>query len=180
MAGCGAEWDPRRCPACGHADALPEAICARCGISWDPSQCPSCKASSGQPRDLAEELYYDAPEGLFCRACRREWRPSRQGESERCPSCSSTEIATSYPEIPEPGPRLQIILWAEGCIPRAENGAILHREMLSWLRFHGVRDRGEQQQWESWFGFIGGVRARMVEEMMAPKDEGERDPEREE
>lgn len=47
-------------------------------------------------------------------------------------------------------------------------GVILHREMVAWLRFHGVRDRAEMLTWEWFFREIGAIRARIVEEMTAP------------
>lgn len=72
-----------------------------------------------------------------------------------------------------------LVLAAEGQIPRAEGGAILFREMVAWLRFHGVRDRGEILMWEWFFSAIGAIRSRIVEELTTPPPASGGDAERE-
>lgn len=88
---------------------------------------------------------------------------------ERCPECGSRAVEPNYLPLPdfsdEPG--LYLVMAAEAQIPRLE-GVMLPREMLAWLRFHGVRDRAEIITWEWFFREIGGIRARIVEEMTAP------------
>lgn len=173
--GCGVEFDPRRCPSCSHLNDPQGETCAKCGEPWDPSLCPLCGGNRLRGHTKAELLYAEAPEGTLCLACGNVWRPSLQGEGDACPRCHGTDLGTAYPEIPnlEGEPELQVILWAEGCIPRAENGGILHRDMLSWLRYHGVRDRAEILAWEDWFRFVGAERSRLTEEMMAPPETDE-------
>lgn len=61
-----------------------------------------------------------------------------------------------------------MVLEVESRIPRTEDGALLHREMVAWLRFHGVRSRAEMLTWEWFFREIGSIRARIVEELTAP------------
>ena len=80
-------------------------------------------------------------------------------------------MAESFPEIPDLSevPGLALVFAAESRIPRAENGAILHREMVAWLRFHGVRSRADLMQIEEWFDAIGSVRARAIEDLTDTK-----------
>lgn len=106
---------------------------------------------------------------MFCRDCRHSWRPSGVRDDGDCPECGSDAVEESLPEIPEPEPAVGLILAVESQIARAENGAILHREMVSWLRQHGVRGRADMLQWEEWFRAIAGFRGRMLEELMEPK-----------
>lgn len=105
---------------------------------------------------------------MLCRECRTCWQVTELGDADRCPACQSANVAPSFPELPELEPEIGLILESEGHQPRAENGALYHRDMLSWLRGHGVRDRYELLQWEQWFTFIGGLRSRFTEELMQP------------
>jgi RNA polymerase subunit RPABC4/transcription elongation factor Spt4 len=167
--GCQTTWDPGECPECGDRDeSQPEPICSKCGHAWKPEECPACGASDFTTAELSELLY--PSEGLFCKDCRHVWSPSSESKAAQCPECNSENLADSFPEIPDfsENPLLYLVVAAEACIPRAENGAILHREMLSWLRAHGVRNRSEQLKWEQWFIAIGSMRARVLEEIMAP------------
>lgn len=88
-------------------------------------------------------------------------------------------VRETYPEIPtlDHDPLLGLVLAVESSIPKTEGGVILYREMVAWLRGHGVRDRGEILTWEWFFSAIGTIRARIVEEMTpeAPKADGEED-----
>lgn len=94
-------------------------------------------------------------------------------------------MADSYPDIPdlseEPG--LALVLAVESQIPRAGSeggGAILWREAVAWLRFHGVRDRGEILAWEWFFREIAAIRGRILEELREPAPGKGGDEEREE
>lgn len=106
------------------------------------------------------------PTGLMCQDCGEEWGHV----TSACPACSSAAIAYTYPEIPglDHDPLLALVLAVEGQIPRTEAGAILHRDMVAWLRFHGVWSRAEMLTWEWFFREIASIRSRIVEEMMAP------------
>jgi hypothetical protein len=174
--GCGASWDPRDCPECGHRDdSEPEPICPKCGHEWSPDVCPACEGSCFKVNELSELLY--PADGVFCRACRHIWRPAGPSDDGQCPECGSEEVGESFPDIPgfDDDPGLGLIVAAESQIPRAENGAILHREMQAWLRSHGVRCRHERLQWEKWFVAIGAMRTRVQEELMEPATKGSSD-----
>lgn len=97
-----------------------------------------------------------------------------------CPACGSVSVEHIYPPIPDLSeePLLAMVVAAEAQIPRME-GVILHREMVAWLRFHGVRSKAEMLTWEWLFREIGGIRSRIVEEMTAttPGKDGEDRPE---
>lgn len=99
----------------------------------------------------------------FCAACDRErrWSQASARSEPRCPECGSEDFSPVYPAIPdlvdEPG--VALMLQAESFIPRDERGAILTRDMLAWLRLHGVRRPSEVKQWEGWFVLIGSYRA---------------------
>ena len=171
---CRCEWDPRVCPRCDELDdASDEAACRRCGATWDPDVCPACGASDFETSSLEELLYKGRTDGVACGGCGRWWRPVSPEDEERCAECGSEEVADAYPEIPQLGPELQLIVVVESLIPRTEAGTILHREMVAWLRFHGVRSRSEILEWEGWFIAIFGFRARMMDEMMEPKRSAE-------
>lgn len=127
-----------------------------------------------------EAEIYD-PDGLLCGDCGRAWQPTAAHASRACPDCRSANVIETYPEIPtlDHDPGLALILAVEGQIPRSEGGGILFREMVAWLRFHGVRDRAEILTWEWFFREIGRVRSAIVEELTAPApqstDEAEAD-----
>ena len=135
--------------------------------------CPACEGTDSHGFTMAELLYENNRWGTLCLTCGHRWRSSLHGEGDTCPDCGGVALGTAYPEIPELPPALNIILWVEGCIARAENGAILFLDMLAFLRFHGVRLRAEIAEWEGWFHFIAGVRSRLTEEMMAPPETDE-------
>lgn len=105
---------------------------------------------------------------MFCRSCRHVWRPAGPGDDGECPECGSTEVVESFPDIPDlsDDPGVGLILAVESQIARAENGAILHLNMVAWLNHHGVTARGEILQWEEWFRAIAGMRGRVMEELM--------------
>lgn len=107
---------------------------------------------------------------MRCGDCGEKWQAGRPRDRAACPACSSPNVVDSYPEIPslDHDPLLALVLDVESQIPRTDGGVILHREMVAWLRFHGVRDRAEMLTWEWFFTEIGGIRARIVEEMTAP------------
>jgi hypothetical protein len=88
-------------------------------------------------------------------------------DADVCPECGSESVAESYPEIPDLSdvPGLALVFAAESRIPRSENGAMLHRDMVAWLRLHGVRRRADVMQFEEWFVAIGSVRAKAIEDL---------------
>ena len=176
-------WDPRVCPHCGDQDDTNlEAACTACGKRWDPDSCPDCQGSGYRTLSLPELLY--PKDGLRCRECGHRWQPTAIEERDACPECHSEEFEDSYPDVPDlaaDDPLLYVIYAAETQIPRAENGAILTREMVAWLRLHGVRSRAEILQWEAWFMAIGGFRAKVQEELRATAEKqpnGEQDEDR--
>lgn len=69
------------------------------------------------------------------------------------------------------------MLAVEGQIQRAEGGSIDFLAMLAWLNLHGVRDRAEILTWEWFFREIGGMRARIMEELNAPSPKDDIEPE---
>lgn len=136
--------------------------------------CPLCGGSEYHHTTLAEEVY--DPTGIRCLDCGETWRPM-QHPAPLCSACGSASLGDAYPEIPglEHDPGLALILAVESEIPRIE-GAVDFRAMLAWLRFHGVRTRGEILVWHWFFRGIGSIRSRIIEEMTAPaptKDGGE-------
>jgi hypothetical protein len=104
---------------------------------------------------------------MACRACFRRWELGDREVEDACPHCGSAEIEETFREIPsfEHDPGVGLIVYAESQIPRTQDGTILHREMVAWLRFHGVRSRAEMLQWEAWFVAIHGMRSRIMEEL---------------
>jgi hypothetical protein len=116
-------------------------------------------------------------DGLQCVACRHVWQPTILPERDTCPECGSEEFVDSYPEVPDltDQPLLFFIYAAEQHIPRDERGTILTREMVAWLRLHGVRERSEVMQWEEWFRAIGAFRARLQEELTETPTEGDKE-----
>jgi len=146
-----------------------EAVCSECGTLWDPDACPACDGYAEEPEPRNVIFYRDfcgwEAEKAWCWSC--ETKVRWQSEDSVCPLCGSEDLAPEYPEIPdlndEPG--VALMLHAEGRIPRDERGAILARDMLAWLRLHGVRKRTEQLEWEEWFVIIGGIRAGIEAEM---------------
>lgn len=161
-------WDPRVCPECGETSRR-EGKCVYCGNAWNHQVCPACKKSHFRTWTL-DELLYDKPDGMVCRDCCRRWEPESREEEETCPKCGSSEVEETFPRIPnfDEDPGVGLIVAVESYIPRTQDGTILHREMVAWLRFRGVRARVELLQWESWFISIQGFRARVTEEMMDP------------
>jgi hypothetical protein len=105
---------------------------------------------------------------MACRSCFRRWEPEGPEGEERCPHCGSSEVEETYKEIPgfDRDPGVGLVVAAESQIARTQDGAIMHREMVAWLRFHGVRSRAEMLQWEAWFIAIHGMRSRIMEELM--------------
>lgn len=128
---------------------------------------------------MQEILGYKASD-VVCAQCGKRW--SEEAETDACPGCGGVAFEEAYPEIPnlEDEPLLALLLAAESQIPRTQDGAILHREMVAWLRFHGVRSRAEMLTWEWFFREIGGIRARLIEEVTAPSPPKGRDEEGEE
>ena len=91
--------------------------------------------------------------------------PTLLGDREACPQCSSTEIAEYWPRVPDlwEDPELALIYIVDQHIPRDERGVLMPRELVAWLRLHGVRDRVEILHWERWLGLLGSIRARHQE-----------------
>ncbi len=158
-------------------EAQREPLCSACGHTWNPEVCPDC--GSGFRIKTLAEIIYDR-EGNRCSACFHAWQPTNLSDRDACPECGSAEFSDAYRHIPDlasENPALFLIYVAESCIPRDERGAILAREMVAWLRLHGVHTRAEILQWEEWFRAIGGFRSRVQEELMPTGDGGGEKPE---
>ena len=176
---CEVEWDPRICPECSRP-AAELGLCAFCGHEWDPEACPACGGEEYRTESF-EALLYPA-DGRECLSCEARWVPTNAETYEACPKCGgSTDLVDTYPEIPDLAdrPDLTLLMAAEQRIPRAENGAILTRDMIAWLELHGIEDRRQMLVWERWFVIIGAIRGACERELLERKPAQAGDSERE-